>query len=42
MKKPKEMPIEGDLDAFDRKILDVLREEGRISIAELGARIGLS
>ena len=42
MKKPKEMPIEGDLDALDRKILDVLREDGRISIAELGARIGLS
>ncbi|MDR6827970.1 Lrp/AsnC family leucine-responsive transcriptional regulator [Bosea sp. BE271] len=42
MKKPKEMPNEGDLDALDRKILDVLREDGRISIAELGARIGLS
>ena len=42
MKRPKEIENEGDLDALDRKILDVLREDGRISIAELGARIGLS
>ncbi len=30
------------LDAFDRKILDILAEEGRISIAELSTRVGLS
>ena len=31
-----------DLDAFDRKILDVLAVEGRISVTELARRIGLS
>lgn len=31
-----------DLDAFDRKILDVLAVEGRISVTELAKRIGLS
>jgi Lrp/AsnC family leucine-responsive transcriptional regulator len=30
------------LDAFDRRILDVLSREGRISIAELATRVGLS
>ena len=30
------------LDAFDRKILDVVATEGRISIAELATRVGLS
>lgn len=31
-----------DLDGFDRKILDVLAIEGRISVTELARRIGLS
>lgn len=31
-----------DLDAFDRKILDILTVEGRISVTELARRIGLS
>ncbi len=31
-----------DLDRFDRAILAVLAEDGRISIADLGRRIGLS
>jgi Lrp/AsnC family transcriptional regulator, leucine-responsive regulatory protein len=31
-----------DLDGFDRKILKVLSEEGRISWRDLAARIGLS
>ena len=30
------------LDGFDRKILSVLAEEGRLSIADLARRIGLS
>lgn len=32
----------GELDNFDRKILDVLAVEGRISITDLARRIGLS
>lgn len=31
-----------DVDAFDRKILDILSVEGRISVTELARRIGLS
>lgn len=31
-----------ELDRFDRKILDVLAVDGRISVTELAARIGLS
>ena len=31
-----------DLDRFDRAILDVLSVEGRISVTDLAARIGLS
>ncbi len=30
------------LDAFDRRILEVVEREGRISIAALAARVGLS
>lgn len=33
---------EGDLDAFDRKILEILAEDGRISITDLSERVGLS
>lgn len=31
-----------DLDAFDRKIITVLREDGRITITDLAQRVGLS
>ena len=31
-----------DLDAFDRRILETLEGDGRISIAELATRVGLS
>lgn len=31
-----------DLDNFDRKIIDVLRADGRIAITDLAARVGLS
>ncbi len=31
-----------DLDRFDRRILSVLASEGRISVTDLGRRIGLS
>ncbi len=31
-----------DVDLFDRKILDILSVEGRISVTELARRIGLS
>ena len=31
-----------DVDQFDRKILDILTVEGRISVTELARRIGLS
>jgi Lrp/AsnC family leucine-responsive transcriptional regulator len=30
------------LDTFDRKIIDVLRADGRIAITDLAARVGLS
>ena len=33
---------EGDLDNFDLKILDVLQQDGRISVTELARRVGLS
>ena len=31
-----------EIDAFDRRILEVVATEGRISIAELASRVGLS
>lgn len=31
-----------DLDKIDRKILDILQQDGRISVTELSERIGLS
>jgi Lrp/AsnC family leucine-responsive transcriptional regulator len=31
-----------ELDRIDRRILDILQREGRISMTELGERIGLS
>lgn len=35
-------PNSGDLDLFDRKIIDILRLDGRISITDLAQRVGLS
>lgn len=32
----------GEIDHFDRKILDALAENGRMSITELSSRVGLS
>ena len=32
----------GNLDAIDRKIIDVLSEDGRIAVTELAVRVGLS
>jgi len=36
------MPDTVDLDDFDRKIIAVLRSDGRITVTDLAARIGLS
>ncbi len=33
---------DGDLDQFDLKILDALAEDGRISVTDLAAKVGLS
>ena len=33
---------EGELDVFDRRILDILSVDGRISVTELAQRVGLS
>lgn len=32
----------GEIDQFDRRILEVLAEDGRITVTELAAKIGLS
>ena len=32
----------GDLDTFDRKILDVLAQNGRITVTDLSRQVGLS
>ena len=32
----------GSIDAFDRRIIEVLRAEGRLSVTELARRVGLS
>lgn len=34
--------LSGEIDQFDRKIIDALREDGRMSVAELSRRVGLS
>lgn len=36
------MNLDGELDAFDRKILECLAQDGRISITDLAAKVGLS
>lgn len=35
-------PASGQLDSYDRKILDIVAEDGRIAVTELAMRIGLS
>lgn len=35
-------PSSGQLDSYDRKILDIVAEDGRIAVTELAIRIGLS
>lgn len=32
----------GEIDQFDRRIIDALREDGRMSVTELARRVGLS
>ena len=32
----------GELDMFDRKILDILAEDGRISVTDLAIKVGMS
>ena len=39
---PAETPSSSDLDQFDRRILDCLAEDGRMSITDLAKRVGLS
>ncbi|HEV7260415.1 MAG TPA: Lrp/AsnC ligand binding domain-containing protein [Bosea sp. (in: a-proteobacteria)] len=34
--------MHGEIDQFDRKILDALSDDGRMSITDLSARVGLS
>ncbi len=34
--------LSSEIDQFDRKLLDLLREEGRMPVSELAQRIGLS
>ncbi len=36
------MSLDGELDSFDRKILECLAQDGRISITDLAAKVGLS
>ena len=37
-----EPDIPGDIDKFDRRILEALAEDGRMSVTELARRVGLS
>lgn len=37
-----EIEILGQLDPFDRKILEVLRDQGRLPVTDLARRVGLS
>ena len=38
----KKAGVSDELDGYDRKILDVLRDDGRITITDLAQRVGLS
>ena len=39
---PDTFPLDGEIDLFDRKIIDALREDGRMTVTDLAARVGLS
>lgn len=39
---PADMDAQRDIDQFDRRILDALAEDGRMSITDLARRVGLS
>jgi Transcriptional regulators len=39
---PTEAGVFSELDQFDRKILEILAQDGRISITDLAAKVGLS
>lgn len=39
---PDTYPLDSEIDLFDRKIIDALREDGRMTITDLAARVGLS
>ncbi|WP_203309309.1 Lrp/AsnC family transcriptional regulator [Sphingomonas beigongshangi] len=41
-KNDSESALDSPLDSFDRRIIDVLRDDGRISVTELAQRVGLS
>jgi Lrp/AsnC family transcriptional regulator, leucine-responsive regulatory protein len=38
----RKLVIFGEIDQFDKKILDIVAEEGRISVTDLAERVGLS
>ena len=39
---PDTYPPDSEIDLFDRKIIDSLREDGRMTVTDLAARVGLS
>lgn len=36
------LPVSGPIDGFDRRIIEALRSDGRLSVTELARRVGLS
>ncbi|WP_354292086.1 Lrp/AsnC family transcriptional regulator [Sphingomonas sp. PvP055] len=41
-KSPAQPPSDSELDRFDRAIIDLLAQDGRMSVTDLAAQIGLS
>ena len=39
---PDNPKLASPIDQFDRRIIDLLRDDGRMSVAELARRVGLS
>lgn len=39
---PDQLSISGEIDQFDARILDIVTEDGRISVTDLAMRVGLS
>jgi Lrp/AsnC family leucine-responsive transcriptional regulator len=39
---PDKKPVDGQLDAFDMRIIEALMEDGRLPVTELAVRVGLS